>query len=83
MDAPTHENPSITDPVERERLFGERGHVRLYGPDLRDRLEVSGFEVRVDWATSIDEEIRRRHGLRTDEHLFICRPSKPEFPRPV
>lgn len=83
MDAPTHENPSITDPVERERLFGERGHVRLYGPDLRDRLESSGFEVRVDWATSIDEEIRRRHGLRTDEHLFICRPRKPEFPPPV
>jgi SAM-dependent methyltransferase len=79
MDAPTHENPSITDPVERERLFGERGHVRLYGPDLRDRLESSGFEVRVDWATGIDEEIRRRHGLRTDEHLFVCRPSKPEL----
>jgi SAM-dependent methyltransferase len=76
MDAPTHENPSITDPVERERLFGERSHVRLYGPDLGHRLESSGFEVSVDWATSIDEEIRRRHGLRTDEHLFICRPSR-------
>ena len=74
MDAPTHEDPSITDPVERERLFGERSHVRLYGPDLGHRLESSGFEVRVDWATSIDEETRRRHGLRTDEHLFICRP---------
>ena len=79
MDAPTDEDPSITDPVERERLFGERGHVRLYGPDLQDRLESSGFEVRVDWATGIDEGIRRRHGLRTDEHLFICRPSKPGF----
>lgn len=75
MDAPTHEDPSISDPVERERLFGERSHVRLYGPDLRDRLEASGFEVTIDWATSIDAAIRRRHGLRTDEHLFICRPT--------
>jgi len=74
MEGRTHEDPSITDPVERERLFGERGHVRLYGPDLQDRLGSSGFDVSVDWATGIDEEIRRRYGLRTDEHLFICHP---------
>ena len=83
MDAPTHEDPSITDPVERERLFGERGHVRLYGPDLRDRLESSGFHVRVDWATRIDEQTRRRHGLRTDEHLFVCQPQQERAPRPA
>jgi SAM-dependent methyltransferase len=75
LDRATHEDPSVTDPAERERLFGERGHVRLYGPDLGDRLEAAGFEVTIDWATSIDEAVRRRHGLRTDEHLFICHAS--------
>jgi SAM-dependent methyltransferase len=72
LDRPTHEDPSITDPAERAKVFGERGHVRLYGTDLRDRLEAAGFTVEVDWATAIEDSVRRRCGLRTDEHLFVC-----------
>ncbi|MBN1982361.1 MAG: class I SAM-dependent methyltransferase [Chitinivibrionales bacterium] len=41
----TFEDPSVTDPVERERLFGQHDHVRLYGPDFKDRLVAAGFEV--------------------------------------
>lgn len=41
----TYEDPSITDPAERERLFGQHDHVRLYGPDFKDRLIAAGFMV--------------------------------------
>lgn len=41
----TFEDPSVTDSAERERLFGQHDHVRLYGPDFKDRLITGGFEV--------------------------------------
>lgn len=43
----TLEDPSVTDPAERARLFGQDDHVRAYGPDYVDRLEEAGFNVRV------------------------------------
>lgn len=43
----TIEDPSITDPQERLRLFGQDDHVRRYGPDYKDRLEEAGFCVTV------------------------------------
>ena len=43
----TFEDPSVTDPKERERLFGQDDHVRRYGPDYKDRLEEAGFHVTV------------------------------------
>lgn len=43
----TFEDPSVTDPKERERLFGQNDHVRRYGPDYKDRLEEAGFHVAV------------------------------------
>lgn len=43
----TIEDPSITDPRERERVFGQHDHVRRYGPDFVDRLEQSGLGVTV------------------------------------
>src|SRR5690606_19858714 len=44
----TYEDPGITDPKERERVFGQRDHVRIYGRDFKDRLENAGFKVSVD-----------------------------------
>ena len=41
----TVEDPSITDPAERERLFGQADHFRRYGPDFADRLKECGFAV--------------------------------------
>lgn len=39
----TDEDPSITDPAERIRRFGQADHVRFYGDDLADRLTAGGF----------------------------------------
>lgn len=43
----TFEDPSVTDPEERLRLFGQEDHVRRYGPDYTQRLCDAGFTVNV------------------------------------
>ncbi len=43
----TFEDPSITEPTDRLRLFGNKDHVRKYGPDFAERLKESGFKVKV------------------------------------
>ena len=41
----TREDGSVGSAPERERLFGQSDHVRLYGVDYPDRLQSMGFEV--------------------------------------
>lgn len=41
----TFEDASIIDPREREKIFGQNDHVRLYGKDYSDRLRGVGFNV--------------------------------------
>ena len=47
MDPPatTDADSSITDSLERERRFGQKDHVRMYGDDFIDRLQTTGFSV--------------------------------------
>lgn len=61
----TFEDPSIVDPVDRQRVYGHFDHVRNYGRDYKDRLVESGFEVTECHAHDLlsPEEIER-HGLR-------------------
>jgi SAM-dependent methyltransferase len=44
-DSATDEDLSITDPLVREKRFGQDDHVRWYGPDIVIRLEEAGFQV--------------------------------------
>ncbi len=77
LDQPTHEDPSITEPEERRRAFGETDHVRFYGYDLVDRLEESGFTVRLDRAEGLDEDTKSTYGLLDDENVFFCQKPLP------
>jgi predicted SAM-dependent methyltransferase len=43
--AATYEDFSITDPMDRERAFGQSDHVRIYAMDYVDRLKQAGFVV--------------------------------------
>ena len=43
----TYEDPSITDPKEREIHFWQKDHVRLYGLDYPKKLEKAGFKVEI------------------------------------
>ncbi|MBD3367175.1 MAG: methyltransferase domain-containing protein [Candidatus Eisenbacteria bacterium] len=41
----TIEDASVTDPERRLELYGQRDHVRRYGPDVLARLRDAGFEA--------------------------------------
>lgn len=69
----THEDPSITDLGERERIFGQDDHVRLYGKDYVDRLRQGGFDAKEDWyVKELPAEEAKRYALPTDEPIFFC-----------
>jgi SAM-dependent methyltransferase len=76
--AQTYEDPSITAPDERLRAFLQHDHVRLYAPDIADRLRAAGFAVEiVDTAGELGPDQAARHGLLASDLIFLCRPSRP------
>lgn len=70
----TIQDLSVTNPVERERLFGQLDHVRAYGSDFVEIVSSEGFKVETlrpsDFAT--DETIRRQQ-LDVQDRLFVCK----------
>jgi len=72
LDQPTLEDPTVTDPKDRKRVFGEEGHVRLYGNDLDRRLEASGFAARFHPGNEVEPRLAGFHGLRDTDHMFFC-----------
>ena len=71
----TMEDPDISDPKERERLFGQDDHVRKYGLDYKDRLQEAGFILLPNFLEELSTEEITRFGLDKNEILFIV--SKP------
>jgi len=52
----TFEDNSITDKKERQKIFGQYDHVRIYGRDYFDKLRSIGFEVdEVDYTKTLSE----------------------------
>lgn len=74
-DAQTAEDPNVTDPMERERLYWQQDHVRLYGhEDYPSRLRDAGFEVTVvDMRTLLGEELYERFGLGEEGWVYVVR----------
>ena len=74
--AATFEDDSVTDPVERTRIFGQYDHRRIYGLDYGERLREAGFEVEVvDVAAAMSDEECRRYAIRRREPIYIVRKS--------
>ncbi len=70
----TLEDNSITDPAERERLFGQRDHVRKFGLDYAERLRKSGLIIEENqFVKEIPEEKVKRFALAPEEVLFVCK----------
>jgi len=71
----TDEDPTVTDPGERARRWGQSDHVRRYGWDYVDRLRAAGFEVEV--LSDYPPDLVRRHVLTNNqgfvEPLFLVR----------
>jgi SAM-dependent methyltransferase len=73
----TYETSAPT-PADREREYGQHDHVRIYAPDVADRLDAA-FETveRVDYAATFPADERRRMGLvepasRRGEDIYVC-----------
>jgi SAM-dependent methyltransferase len=75
----TIEDPAVTDPDERLRLFGQADHVRRYGPDYADRLTECGFHVeRYDPADVASAADCVRMGLGAAAgSIWLCRRQPP------
>jgi len=78
----TFEDFSVTNPAEKERVFGHFDHVRIYGLDYKNRLKKAGFKVRLDkFAESLDKrDVRKfvlmpQNGshLKTEGHIYYCK----------
>lgn len=71
----TFEDPSVTTEVDREKVFGQKDHVRIYGKDYTDRLKKAGFEVEIyKWGEDIElDNPNNKMGLNVDELVFCCR----------
>jgi SAM-dependent methyltransferase len=70
----TDEDPSVTEPKERLRRFGQADHVRTYGRDFFDRLRSAGWRVTQEEVPSLftPAEIDR-YALDPTEALIIGR----------
>ena len=67
----TFSDDSITDPRERERIFGQSDHVRKYGHDYPERIRAAGLHAIEDgFVNELDEEVRRRFGLVKGEIIY-------------
>ena len=73
----TYEDPKVTTPEEREKVFGQKDHVRIYAKDYKDRLEKIGFIVDINsYVNELDEFTIHKYQLLKEENIYIC--SKPK-----
>jgi SAM-dependent methyltransferase len=70
----TFEDPSIVNPTDRLRLFGNKDHVRKYGPDFIERLKEGGFNVKVITASDFltEEEIGLMGITEAAGNIYYC-----------
>lgn len=64
----TFEDDSITDKLERAKIFGQYDHVRIYGRDYFDKLRAVGFKVsEIDFTKQLTSEEINRYRLAKGE----------------
>jgi predicted SAM-dependent methyltransferase len=69
----TFEDDSVSTPMEREQVFGQRDHVRIYGRDYPNRLRQAGFRVKEDnFGQDIDREKVVRYSLPAEEIIYLA-----------
>lgn len=64
----TLEDFSIVEPHDREIIFGQYDHCRIYGNDYKDRLTSIGFQVEI-----INMSLQyNKYGINPNEDLYVC-----------
>ncbi len=68
----TLEDPTVTTPAERARVFGGMYHVRIYGEDFEAKLASVGFSVRrFSFVAEYGVQAAHRYGLLMDEEVYF------------
>jgi len=69
----TFEDASITDKIERTKIFGQYDHVRVYGRDYFNKLRSVGFAVdEIDYTKKMAAKELERFCLMKNEILPVC-----------
>lgn len=70
----TVENPAIVKPDERLKAFGQKDHVRRYGPDYVERLRQAGFMVKISRPNDLcdDGEVERLGLPAAGGEIYYC-----------
>lgn len=75
--AQTLEDPGVVSPEDRERLFMQADHVRVYGRDFKERLEQAGFRVSIEsYRGKPQDDVALKYGLKDEDEIYLC--TKPE-----
>lgn len=70
----TYEDATIRDPEGRLKAFGQRDHVRKYGPDYADRLREVGFQVhKFDAKEFVSGDEITQMGLSEQGTIYFCK----------
>ena len=72
----TLEDPRIVTPEERDKHYGQSDHVRMYGKDIKERLESVGFfvhEVEMPEALDLGNALVERYNIAKRETYHFCR----------
>ena len=70
----TQEDLSISNPVERTKLYGQRDHVRYYGYDFINRLGNAGFQVQqISKNELLKPEELERISVGTENEVVLCK----------
>ena len=70
----TFEDFSVINKKERNKLFGQYDHVRIYGLDFFDRLQKAGFSVeRCEYTSKLSKEDIIKFCLPKKEIIPVCR----------
>jgi ubiquinone/menaquinone biosynthesis C-methylase UbiE len=69
----TIEDKSVIDPREREKLYWQSDHLRLFGRDYGAKLQLAGFKVtESNFINEIDPFLVERYALPKNELVYFC-----------
>lgn len=69
----TFEDPRVVSTGEREQVFGHPDHVRIYGHDIKERLDGAGFAARAyRYGEEVGREAVKTYGLTRKDEIYLC-----------
>ena len=68
----TYEDTSVKTSREREKVFGQSDHVRIYGKDYPERIRSAGFMVHEDdFVKTLDPGLVKKYALPANELIYF------------